>query len=162
MGPNTRDSGQIVGFRDVVDICGLADLGYNGLDWTFEKRVSGGEFCRVRLDRALATPSWSSRFPFASVEHLTATKSDHSPIVLSTQLEASNMRHALKNPFRYECMWETDSRFSGVVEEAWRAEQPAGTVDDLARKLNSVARTLAHWGRSTFGSVLQELRILRQ
>jgi hypothetical protein len=71
-GPNERDSAQIEAFREAVDICGLADLGYKGLDWTWEKRVAGGEFCRVRLDRALATTSWSSLFPFASVEHLTA------------------------------------------------------------------------------------------
>ena len=59
MGPNERDSAQIEGFREAVDVCELADLGYKGLDWTFEKRVAGGEFCRVRLDRALATASWS-------------------------------------------------------------------------------------------------------
>ena len=49
-GPNERDSAQIDAFREAVDICGLADLGYRGLDWTWEKKVSGGHFCRVRLD----------------------------------------------------------------------------------------------------------------
>ena len=72
MGTSTRDSGQIAGFREAVDVCELADFGYKGLDWTWEKRVRGGEFCRVRLDRALATPSWSALFPFAFLEHLTA------------------------------------------------------------------------------------------
>ncbi|XP_073367683.1 uncharacterized protein [Aegilops tauschii subsp. strangulata] len=41
MGPNERDSAQIEGFREVVDVCELADLGYKGLDWTLEKRVAG-------------------------------------------------------------------------------------------------------------------------
>ena len=44
MGPNERDSAQIEGSREAVDVCELADLGYKGLDWTFEKRVAGGEF----------------------------------------------------------------------------------------------------------------------
>jgi predicted ABC-type transport system involved in lysophospholipase L1 biosynthesis ATPase subunit len=39
----------------MVFICGLYDLGYEGRSWTFEKKVAGGEYCRVQLDRALAT-----------------------------------------------------------------------------------------------------------
>jgi hypothetical protein len=77
--------------REVIDVCELADLGYKGIDWMFEKRIVGGDFCKVRLDMALAAPSWSSMFPFSSVEHLTAAKSDHSLIVLINDLEASNL-----------------------------------------------------------------------
>lgn len=161
MGPNPRDSSQIAGFRDAVDICGLSDLGYKGLDWTFEKRVAAGQFCRVHLDRALATTSWSNLFPFASVEHLTAVKSDHNPILLLNELESTNLRFALKKPFRYECAWETDTRFQTVVEEAWRGGGAALSVADIAGKLELVAATFNRWGRSTFGSVRLELRQLR-
>lgn len=85
IGPNERDTAQMAGFREAVDLCGLDDLGYIGLDWTFEKRIHGGQHCRVRLDRALATANWSSMFPFASVRHLVAAKSDHSPLYSSTR-----------------------------------------------------------------------------
>mgnify|MGYP001010734247 FL=1 len=69
-GPKEQDSAQIEAFREAVDVCGLAGLGYRGLDWTWEKKVAGGDYCRVRLDRALATACWSGLFPFATVEHL--------------------------------------------------------------------------------------------
>ena len=59
-GPNEHDSAQIEAFREAVDVCGLADLGYRGLDWTWEKKVAGGHYCRVRLDRALASAYWSA------------------------------------------------------------------------------------------------------
>jgi hypothetical protein len=39
MGPNVRDMAQINLFREVVDVCQLGDLGYKGLDWTFERRI---------------------------------------------------------------------------------------------------------------------------
>ena len=52
-GPNERDSAQMEAFREAADVCALADLGYRGLDWTREKKVAGGHYCRVRLDRAL-------------------------------------------------------------------------------------------------------------
>jgi hypothetical protein len=34
---------QIEGFREALDVCELADLGYEGNKWTFEKRVAGGQ-----------------------------------------------------------------------------------------------------------------------
>lgn len=49
-----RSNAQIQGFRDVVDLCMLLDIGYQGRFWTFEKKVGGGSFTRARLDRALA------------------------------------------------------------------------------------------------------------
>jgi exonuclease III len=61
-GVQERIHAQIAGFRDAVDVCGLHDLGYEGTRWTFEKKVTGGSYCRVRLDRALATPGWCDRF----------------------------------------------------------------------------------------------------
>jgi hypothetical protein len=54
-GVNERSNAQIQAFRDTVDVCELMDLGYTGTAWTFEKKVSGGIYCRVRLDKALAT-----------------------------------------------------------------------------------------------------------
>ena len=54
-GIGSRSQAQIQGFRDAVDVCGLLDLGYKGTKWTFEKRVAGGTFTRVRLDKALGS-----------------------------------------------------------------------------------------------------------
>jgi hypothetical protein len=124
--------------------------------------VTGGQYCRVRLDRALASPSWSSLFPFASVEHLTAAKSDHNPILLMNDLENANPRWDKKRPFRYECAWETHDSFKDVVEEVWNGDGPAGSGSELANKLNTVAASLSWWGRCTFGSVREELRSLRR
>lgn len=37
-GIGTRSQAQMDPFRDALDTCGLSDIGYNRLDWTFEKR----------------------------------------------------------------------------------------------------------------------------
>lgn len=100
-------------------------------------------------------------FPFASVEHLTAAKSDHSPILLINELEANNLWIAVKRPFRCECAWEADSRFETVVQEAWRGDGMAESVADIVGKLESVPASLSRWSRTTFGSVRHELRQLR-
>jgi hypothetical protein len=70
MGANERSYTQIQAFHDTVDIYELMDIGYTGVPWTFEKKVAGGSYCRVRLDWALATASWCERYPLASLRHL--------------------------------------------------------------------------------------------
>jgi hypothetical protein len=54
-GPNPREEYLMEGFRNAVDVCGFCDIGYTGLDWTWEKKVASGVYVPVRLDRALAT-----------------------------------------------------------------------------------------------------------
>ena len=115
-----RSYAQMSGFRDMLDVCGLADLGYKGNSWTFEKRVAGGSFCRVRLDRALASLDWSSRYPDATLFHLVAAGSDHCPILL--RLSGHVERHPIgkKNKlFRYEVMWDTHPDLKPTVHAAW-------------------------------------------
>ena len=95
-------------------MCGLYDLGFVGRKWTFEKKVAGGSFCRVRLDRALATADWCTRFPSSRVSHLTAAASDHDPILLQWDwaVDRGRKRRA-KKMFRYEVMWESHEEFGG-------------------------------------------------
>jgi endonuclease/exonuclease/phosphatase family metal-dependent hydrolase len=81
-GVQVRSYAQIAGFREMADVCGLFDLGYEGRSWTFEKRAAGGSYCRVRLDRTLATAEWCTRFSSARLKHLTPASSDHGPILL--------------------------------------------------------------------------------
>jgi hypothetical protein len=147
----------------MVDVCGLFDLGYEGRSWTFEKRVAGGSFCRVRLDRTLATADWSSRFPDASVRHLAAAASDHGPILFQWRQSQRVQKHTEKtNLFRYEMMWETHDEFSPMMLQAWQNEGKAETVQELHNKLAAMAKGLSGWVKSVFGHVRFELRKLRE
>lgn len=110
-GVANRSNAQIQGFRDVEDVCMLLDLGYQGRFWTFEKKVTGGTYTRFRLDRALASADWAARFPMARLSHLTATSSDHGPILL--QLEEA--RIPPKPNFRYEIMWEAHESWQETI-----------------------------------------------
>jgi hypothetical protein len=76
----------------MVDVCGLCDLGYEGRSWTYEKKVAGGSYCRVRLDRALVTPDWNALVPLATVRHMAAAASDHGPIRLQWRQEPEDRR----------------------------------------------------------------------
>lgn len=121
-GSNERDAAQMTGFREAVDLCSLNDLGYIGLDWTFEKKINNNQFCRVRLDRALATAEWSERFPYATLRHLVAVKYDHAPIVLLNDLQDANRKVGLDKIFRYEQMWEQHVNFFPMLQTEWQAD----------------------------------------
>ena len=67
-----RSAGQMIDFRDVLEVCGLGDLGFAGLPYTYHNRQSGRANVKVRLDRAVANnacrmPSrrlkWSTWWP---------------------------------------------------------------------------------------------------
>jgi endonuclease/exonuclease/phosphatase family metal-dependent hydrolase len=105
VGVQERSHAHIAGFREMVDVCRLHDLGYEGRSWTFEKKVSGGSYCRVRLDRVLASTDWSSRFPAAQLTHLSAVVSDH--ILIQLQWNRRTAQRRRKGRFKYEVMWET-------------------------------------------------------
>jgi hypothetical protein len=124
VGAADRSMAQIAGFHDAVDVCELADLGFEGNSWTFEKQVVGGQFCRVRLDRALATASWRGRFPIANVRHPTASTSDHCPILLRWKETTREHRRTEDKIIRYELMWESHENFKPSLEEVWRCNTP--------------------------------------
>lgn len=73
------------------------------MDWTFERTVQGGEFCRVTLDFVLLS-TVRNMFPLGSVRHLYAIKSYHSHVLLVNTLEAQNQRIAKSRAFRYEVL----------------------------------------------------------
>lgn len=55
-GVGRRGQTQLDSFRDALDVCGLADLGFVGRQWTFEKKVAGGTYTRVHLDKTVVDP----------------------------------------------------------------------------------------------------------
>ncbi|XP_073358249.1 uncharacterized protein [Aegilops tauschii subsp. strangulata] len=161
MGPNERDVAQMVGFHEAVDLCGLSDLGYIGLDLTFEKKIANDQYCRVGLARALATAEWSAMFPFALVRHLVAAKSDHSPVILMNDADSGNRRVGLGKIFRYEKMWEKRENFFPMFERLWKADGKCTSVSDMHVKLKKLSESLADWGSREFGHVRNELRTLK-
>ena len=45
-----RSTGQMIDFHDVLEVCGLGDLGFAGLSYTYDNRRAGRANVKVRLD----------------------------------------------------------------------------------------------------------------
>lgn len=77
-GVGHRSQAQIDAFREAIDTCSLSDIGYTGSSWTFEKKVAGGTYTRVRLDRCFVNPEWALALASSALSHKNAASSDRS------------------------------------------------------------------------------------
>jgi hypothetical protein len=57
-----RSEGQILAFRDTLEMCGLIDLGFSGLPFTFDNKLHGRHNVKARLDRVVADNRWRNIF----------------------------------------------------------------------------------------------------
>lgn len=77
-----RAKRQMLDFHEILSHCDLHDLGFIRVPWTYNNKLQGGNNVRVRLDRAVALPSWTDRYADARVAHLTTSRSDYCPLLL--------------------------------------------------------------------------------
>ncbi|KAG2602314.1 hypothetical protein PVAP13_5KG672007 [Panicum virgatum] len=150
---------QMADFRDVLEDCGLKDLGFSGLLWTYDNRKSGDRNVKVRLDRGVATQSWTNRFFDASVTHLTSPCSDHCPLLLLVVQEQGG--GSGERQVYYEIMWERDASLGERVQQAWNNEETRGDLGAVSLALKGVLQALKNWSSIHFGSVRKELESLR-
>ncbi|XP_075654591.1 uncharacterized protein LOC142624738 [Castanea sativa] len=108
---------QMQDFCDCLDFCGLKDLGYSSLPFTWRNRRYDTGLVWVRLDRAVATVEWMLKFPTTRLHHLLGLSSDHKSIWLASDDPHKRFSRAQK-PFRFEAMWLNDKRCEGVVHSA--------------------------------------------
>ncbi|XP_060965251.1 uncharacterized protein LOC133034222 [Cannabis sativa] len=137
-------------FRRTVDRAGLIDLGFIGPPFTWVKSSkqpsAGKSLKRARLDRGLASTDWRILFPDAVLNHLSASTSDHRPILLDTNGGYKGKRH----PFRYENMWARDPRCYWVVKEAWAKRLHSNPMVNFHRKAKNTRRKLSQWNKDQF------------
>jgi hypothetical protein len=79
-------------FRDILAFCDVFNIGFAGAPWTFDNRQLGDKNVKARLDRALASASWSNWFPEARLRHLVSSRSDNVPILLEMTIDESEKR----------------------------------------------------------------------
>lgn len=70
-------------FMDFVNSNALVDLGFVGNRFTWSNHRVGRANIRERLDRGFANQDWVHLFPNSLINHFSASKSDHCPILLS-------------------------------------------------------------------------------
>jgi hypothetical protein len=142
-------------FRETLSFCDLYDIGFVGTPWTWDNKQKGERNVKVRLDRAVASPSWSAYFPDFRLRHISSSRSDHTPLLLSVE-QAQNCR--LDRPIRrYEVAWEREPSLSAAVEEAWLRRVPCQDLGDINNSQKEVMSGLYKWKAVHFKSLSKEI-----
>ncbi|XP_050207722.1 uncharacterized protein LOC126657130 [Mercurialis annua] len=146
-GGRIRNQRELDDFQATIDDYGVADLGYDGHDFTWTNRRAGEHLIQARLDRFFANAKWQETFVDWTVYHLVRYHSDHCPILLSTKEERQQFS---TRPFRFEPMWMRHESFENCVVEAWGSEGSRGHIMDRVRGCGC---SMKEWAFYNIGSV---------
>lgn len=75
-----RKEQQMVEFREALDFCSFRDLGFASFPFTWCNNQFDGVVTWIRLDKGVATTSWTQMFPSVRVHHIPGSLSDHCPL----------------------------------------------------------------------------------
>lgn len=130
-------------------------MGFSGGQFTWAKCNWGRIAIKRRLDRAISSISWRLAFPKASISHLGAIGSYHTPILLNT----NPMDSFAHRPFRFEAAWARDLRCHDVILEAWNKDNGGSKFIKLSRKQEATRKALRKWNKETFRKFRTESKI---
>ena len=114
-------------FREVVDDCALQDLGWAGVEYTWDNMQHGAANVKARLDRALANTELLDIFVESRVRHVSSIESDHCFLVVELREHQNNWNKKGMKQFRYENVWQSHADYDELISESWqRLHQGAG------------------------------------
>ena len=119
LGGNSRLQGQMTGFREALDACWLKDLGYVGNKFTWVRSKYNSVVTQARLDRAIASQEWCELMKVKEIRHLTASVSDHCPILICcSDGDIKRVNSAGKRRWHFEEMWLRHPNCKEVIKDS--------------------------------------------
>ncbi|KAM7262011.1 hypothetical protein ACFE04_021088 [Oxalis oulophora] len=137
-------------FREVLEVCGLKEIQSMGPWFTWKNNRRGGNEIFEKLDRVLANDKWDAMFPDAGVSVLTASISDHLPLMLNTQKLTG--WHAGVKGFKFENFWTGSLECFEIVKQCWNSNQ------SWNENVFGAQNKLAKWSKEEFGSIHSRIR----
>ncbi|CAN0857899.1 hypothetical protein LINGRAHAP2_LOCUS6980 [Linum grandiflorum] len=139
-GRNERPQNLIDGFRLAVAECNLVDVALDGYPYTWARAKGKDHGIESQLDRAMVNAEWISQYLEGTLRNLIAPISDHSPILLNTQLVVHERR---RWRFRFENAWKREEALRPLVEDSWQEFSSESFVD----RLKGCVSVMEEWGR---------------
>jgi hypothetical protein len=157
-----RPEGQMRVFRECLEECGLNDLGWSGLPYTWDNRQPGDSNVKARLDRALGNTELLADFSVARVQHVSMVESDHCAVLVRMQRKNKNRSQPGRRCFRYENVWQSHADYDTTVQRLWQENNVEGGLEGISNTLRNMQKGLDGWGAQTFGNFKQKLSQLRK
>ena len=110
-------------FRSCVQACGLEDVPFNGIFFTWNNKQQGASRICSKIDCVLSNDSWQELFGEAEVIFGNEKIFDHSPAMITCRPSVQTGRKV----FRYFHMWKMHPTFENIVRGVWQAANVRGT-----------------------------------
>ena len=104
-------------FRESLSRCGLFDLGFVSLRFTWCNGRFSDQRTLLQLDRMVANEEWIKIFPEAKVHNVSMSASDHCLLVLL--LKKNHYSKRGKKRFFFEAMWTREEECKEVIKMGW-------------------------------------------
>ncbi|OMO50989.1 reverse transcriptase [Corchorus capsularis] len=144
-GGNLKAERKIKGFRSMIERSSLIDLNYHGQKFTWINRRDN-MLIKERIDRALVNLDWMETYPKSQVFNLPIIGSDHSPLLIDTNVVDGKATKL----FKFEVMWTESPECKMVIKDGWSAEFNGSRSFQLVQKLKKCKRLLIDWSRKVF------------
>lgn len=159
-GGGGRSNSQMTAFRQALENCELADLGYRSPKFTWSNSRDSLKFKKERLDRGVANSEWRGLFPEMEVVVETTLCSDHTPLILC--LLGENVCRGQKR-FRYEAFWQREEGYNEVLKHAWVSTTEFDfSWGDFEAILSRCQKNLVRWQRNRNGSLQENIVCLQR
>ncbi|CAI9094461.1 OLC1v1030206C1 [Oldenlandia corymbosa var. corymbosa] len=113
-GVSVQDHPAIEDFNMCIQACNLLEIPAVGEDFTWGGTRQTG-WVNKKLDRVLFSDEWLDFFQVNSIENLSRTSSDHSPMLHMFGVQGVSKPRV----FQFQQMWLRRSEFFSVVKENW-------------------------------------------
>jgi hypothetical protein len=148
---------QLMGwFRQSLDMCELFEFALQNRKYTWSNERAQPTL--VQLDRVFYNKDWDLMHSGFSLQALSSSLSDHSPLLLCRQ-----DMPVIRESFRFENFWPRVPGFKDVVMGAW-SELVLGIspMNILFFKLKRTAVRLRQWSKKLFGNARIELHMANE
>nr|XP_051229397.1 uncharacterized protein LOC127347221 [Lolium perenne] len=155
-----RPEWQMRAFREVVEECSFNDLGWSGVEYTWDNGQAGEANVKARLDRAFGDEAFVKRFHHYRVRHIVSTESDHCFVLVQFREDGVEERARGRKQFRYEHVWQTHVEYDRLILDSWEKGAGKQGLEGVVQALKSVQEKFSVWGSKEFGDLSRKVRKL--
>jgi hypothetical protein len=137
-------------FREAINDCLLSDLGWSGVEYTWDNGQMGESNVKSRLDRAFGNEGLMAKFEHIKVRHIITTESDHCFVKVELRELMTDERSSGRRQFRYENVWQTHADYDQLVLDSWQKGSGADGLNGIVQALQLLGTGLSTWGAKEF------------
>uniref|UniRef100_A0A0V0IU37 Putative ovule protein n=1 Tax=Solanum chacoense TaxID=4108 RepID=A0A0V0IU37_SOLCH len=141
-------------FIGVIEACGLTDLGYTGLPFTWCNQRDAKTRVWKRLDWSMVNDKWLENMPQTTIENLSFVGSDHSPLLM--EMIKTNQSHT--KYFKFLHCWVDNGNFMNSVQQCWEQATTGDPMWKFHMKMKRLTSTLSKWSKQEYGDIFTKGR----